>query len=84
MPDAGYQTSDPIAGLVFTPDGKHLAILGRNTIKLVAPETGKVLAILAAADESEVAGIAFSPDGKTLAGAGKVVMFWDVAAVLAR
>ena len=73
-----------IAALAFRPDGKLLALGTFQEIRLVEPETGKLIATLPGEAE-DVRAVAFSPDGKLLAAAGGLpaqrgeVRIWDVA-----
>jgi dipeptidyl aminopeptidase/acylaminoacyl peptidase len=72
-----------LSALAFRPDGKLLAVGSFREVRLVEPETGKVVANLAGEAE-DVRALAFSPDGKLLAAAGGLparggeVKLWDV------
>lgn len=72
-----------ISALAYRPDGKLLAFGTFKEVRLVEPETGKVVATLAGEAE-DVRAVAFSPDGKLLAAAGGLparggeVKIWDV------
>ena len=54
-----------LTGVIFSPDGKSLAVTGTSTA-LVEIGSGKTVRLLAT-DAGGVPGVAFSPDGKTLA-----------------
>ena len=79
-----------ISALAYRPDGKLLALGTFKEVRLVEPETGKIVRTLPGEAE-DVRAVAFSPDGKLLAAAGGLparsgeVKIWDVekAAVLA-
>ena len=72
-----------ISALAFRFDGKLLALGTFKEVRLVEPETGKIVATLPGEAE-DVRAVAFSPDGKLLAAAGGLparggeVMIWDV------
>ena len=72
-----------ISALAYRPDGKLLALGTFKEVRLVEPETGKVVATLPGEAE-DVRAVAFSPDGKLLAAAGGLparsgeVKIWDV------
>jgi WD40 repeat protein len=53
--------------LVFSPDGKRLAVVSWKTIDLWDLTTRQLQARLAASDRGQVISITFSPDGQTLA-----------------
>jgi WD40 repeat protein len=73
----------PVASVKFSPDGKLLAVGGYREVRLLDPDTGKVLATLSG-HADYVRSIAFSPDGKQLAAAGGPpqrwgeIRIWDV------
>jgi WD40 repeat protein len=73
----------PVASVKFSPDGKLLAVGGYREVRLLDPDTGKVLATLSG-HADYVRSIAFSPDGKLLAAAGGPpqrwgeIRIWDV------
>ncbi|HXM42688.1 MAG TPA: c-type cytochrome domain-containing protein [Bryobacteraceae bacterium] len=72
-----------ISALAYRPDGKLVALGTFQEVRLVEPETGKVVATLPGEAE-DVRAVAFSPDGKLLAAAGGLparageVKIWDV------
>jgi WD40 repeat protein len=72
-----------IGALAFRPDGNMLALGTYKEVRLVEPETGKLIATLPGEAE-DVRALAFSPDGKLLAAAGGLparggeVRIWDV------
>jgi RNA polymerase sigma factor (sigma-70 family) len=68
-----------VAGLVFTPDGKHL-ISADQKIKIWEFESGKEIAELAG-HRSYAKGLALTRDGKTLVSASwdPAVKVWDLA-----
>lgn len=72
-----------ISALAYRPDGELLALGTFKEVRLVEPETGKVVATLPGEAE-DVRAVAFSPDGKLLAAAGGLparsgeVKIWDV------
>jgi len=63
------QVVSPVASLRFSPDGSVLAVGGYREVRLVDPNSGKVLGTLAG-HADYVRSIAFSPDGKMIAAAG--------------
>jgi WD40 repeat protein len=71
-----------ISALAYRPDGKLLALGTFKEVRLVEPETGKLVATLAGEAE-DVRAVAFSPDGKLVAAAGGLparsgeVKIWD-------
>lgn len=73
----------PIASLRFSPDGSVLAVGGYREVRLVDPNSGKVLGTLAG-HADYVRSIAFSPDGKMIAAAGGApqsegeIKIWDL------
>jgi len=73
-----------ISALAFSPDGKLLALGSFKEVRLVEPQTGRLVATLPGEAE-DVRAVAFSPDGKLLAAAGGLparggeVKIWDVA-----
>jgi hypothetical protein len=72
-----------ISALAYRPDGKLVALGTFQEVRLVEPETGKLVATLHGEAE-DVRAVAFSPDGKLLAAAGGLparggeVKIWDV------
>ena len=77
------QVVSPIASLQFSPDGSVLAVGGYREVRLVDPNSGKVLGTLAG-HADYVRSIAFSPDGKMIAAAGGApqsegeIKIWDI------
>ncbi len=73
----------PVGALVFSPDGKLLAVGGYQEVRLLERATGKTLATLPSHADL-VRGLAFSPDGTRLAAAGGLparsgeIKVWDV------
>ncbi|MEO8660179.1 MAG: c-type cytochrome domain-containing protein [Bryobacteraceae bacterium] len=73
-----------ITSLAWSPDGKWLAQGSYKEVRLVEPDSGKIVATLSGAAQ-EVRSLAFSADGKLLAAAGGLparggeVQIWDVA-----
>ena len=72
-----------ISALAYQPDGKLLALGTFKEVRLVEPETGKIIATLPGEAE-DVRAVAFSRDGELLAAAGGLparsgeVKIWDV------
>ena len=72
-----------ISALAYRPDGKLLALGTFKEVRLVEPETGKIVATLPGEAE-DVRAVAFSRDGKLLAAAGGLparggeMKIWDV------
>jgi len=72
-----------ISALAYRPDGKMLALGSFKEVRLVEPETGKLIATLPGEAE-DVRAVAFAADGKLLAAAGGLparsgeVKIWDV------
>jgi WD40 repeat protein len=74
-------TVNTVLALAFSPDGKQLALGGRDTqIHLVNPADGKITRSLPG-HASSVTGLAFHPGGKILASCSKdrTVRLWDPA-----
>jgi serine/threonine protein kinase/WD40 repeat protein/Flp pilus assembly protein TadD len=67
--------------LAFSPDGRLLAVAhSGRAIRLLEPETGRLVATLTAPAELLLADLRFSPDGGRLAAAteGHAVQLWDL------
>ena len=85
IPDIKPRTrvSPLISALAYQPDGKLLALGTFKEVRLLEPETGKIVATLPGEAE-DVRAVAFSRDGKLLAAAGGLparggeVKIWDV------
>jgi len=77
------RVSPLIGTLAYRPDGKLLALGTFKEVRLLEPETGKIVATLPGEAE-DVRAVAFSPSGKLLAAAGGLpalggeVMIWDI------
>jgi len=76
--------SEPVGGIVFSPDGRMLASVATlGNVTLWDPATGRRIRTLDAGHDSRASygAIAFSPDGKLLAagGEGVAVSIWEVA-----
>ena len=65
----------PAGSVIFSPDGKTLAVGGYQQVRLLDPRTGKVLKNLNGA-AGLVRSVAFSPDGKWLAAGGGLCQQW--------
>jgi WD40 repeat protein len=74
------RTTPYISAVVFSPDGKVLAIAAGSEVEFVDPATGKVVSRHRGAN-GHVGCVAYSPDGKTFAlGAlDNTIRLWDVA-----
>ena len=71
----------PVASMVFSPDGKVLAAVGRDDVaKLWDWRTGKELGLVGLGGKG-ISSVAFTPDGKTIASGslGQPIKLWDVA-----
>lgn len=70
--------SSSVKAVAFSPDGRLLAYVSNETVKMWNPAT---LAALQPRDDrsNSVSAVAFSPDEKLLASAssGKIVRLWD-------
>ena len=62
----------------WTPDGRWLTLVGKDTVKLVSPDRpGQVLQTLPLESGAQVKKVAWSPDGQWLAAAcGSAVQLW--------
>ncbi len=62
--------------MVFSPDGKWLAVAEEKTLKLRNAQTGDEILTI----KGTAGGAVFSPDGKRLAGTAedRTVKLWDV------
>jgi WD40 repeat protein len=73
----------PVGSVAFSPEGKMLAVGGYREVRLVNPQTGKLLDKFGDA-AGLVRSVAFSPDGKWLAAGGGLcqqwgeIQLWDV------
>lgn len=65
-----------VFSLAFAPDGKSIALGGRETISLLNPESGEALAVLKGCGKV----LAFRPDSKILAAAGSdcTIRMWEM------
>jgi WD40 repeat protein len=71
----------PLLGVSFSPDGRHVAAAGDNkTLWIWDVASGRLAGAPLTGHTSRVYGVAFSPDGGRLASAGgdKTVRVWDV------
>jgi WD40 repeat protein len=78
-----WKTTGEVRALIFSPDGKHLAVSPRGNPDQ-SPAHLRDLAtskeVVMASKEFHLRGLALSPDGKLLAGAGKGgVVLWDAS-----
>jgi hypothetical protein len=71
----------PIKGVAFAPDGRTVASVSDDMVKIWDTATGQEVRTLPGHSQHwTVAGVAYSPDGNTLASAGDLtVKLWDVA-----
>ncbi len=73
----------PVGSLIFSPDGKLIAVGGYQEVRLVEAGSGKVVATLTG-HADVVRALAFNPGGKWLAAAGGLpaqsgeIKLWDV------
>ena len=66
--------------VAWSPDGKYLAYLSCDQVRVVDPFTGQLLRTHTGPhDSSGLSGLAWSPDGKYIASAGDHVEVWNVA-----
>ncbi len=73
-----FRHEQPVNSVAFSPDGKMLAVGGRDkAIRLWEAATGKLIRKL---DVSRIRSVSFSPDGKRLASGhdDTTVLVWDV------
>src|SRR5437868_14657454 len=80
-PELVVQTghSDKVHAVAFSPDGRLVASMGGNALKLWDVSTGHELRAFKDLRSGLSPAVAFSPDGKVVAGAhGGTVIFWDV------
>ena len=70
-----------ISEIVYSPDGKHLAVASGTEIWLYDAQTGEELDLLTGHTDVVIS-IAFSPDGNTFASNGLdgIVLFWELPA----
>ena len=71
----------PVTSMVFSPDGKVLAAVGRDDVaKLWDWRAGKELGLVGLGGKG-ISSVTFSPDGKTIASGslGQPIKLWDVA-----
>src|SRR4051812_48773893 len=64
---AGVGLGDAVTAGALSPDGKYLAVGGRDGVTLIERATGKRLAQIAASAAVANASIAFAPTGKVIA-----------------
>jgi WD40 repeat protein len=73
------RSDDSLRRIVFSPDGRLIALASQHGLRLLQASTGKELWHLPVFG-NQLIRIAFSPDGRTLAGALVfTVKLWDVA-----
>jgi WD40 repeat protein len=70
--------SEHFWGLVFSPDGKHVASAGSSGVEIWDAVTGKKIRSMRGPRRFSNT-VAYSADGKQLAGVGRVVTLWDAA-----
>ena len=80
-----YATPPVISAMVFSPDGKVLAVSGYHEVLLLAGAESNIVARLVG-ESPRIESLAFSPDGKRLAVAGSAparfgeIQLWDAGA----
>jgi serine/threonine protein kinase/WD40 repeat protein len=71
-----YASQQTVANLIFSPDGKQIAVAGANNVFIKDANTGSIVSKL---ESAHVTQITFTPDGSrlvTLDGNG-AISFWD-------
>ncbi|WYD79431.1 MAG: hypothetical protein V8K32_08920 [Candidatus Electrothrix gigas] len=66
--------------VTFSPDGKMLALVHKNTIQLLNVDSGRELAVFKGHDEYRITKVSFTPDGKIITAISDDGIFtlWDV------